>query len=1241
MANLASGDGGSGTTTEEEEPTGDPYQGAQTGSSVYRPGSGGSDDDDDSSSSSSGSGSSDSDSRTTTSRAEQIKRKAAEAAGAAADGVDSTEGVDKSKKSRNKEIADRAQRAAEMAPPTDHTLETMDQKDRVTEMARASGDPFAGAQTGSSVYRPGSGGSDDGDGGDSGGGDSDGRPFDGVQAGSDVYRPGSGGDSEPGSQTGNQPSPASDEQQQGVEVSDSVVGDQAADFEDRILNQYPGLNEDDVAIRRDGDQLVAEFTPSGRDKIQDRLERSARGAARAVESDPGFQAAQEREAQNRQEQFVQSIRGKARAVEEDTGENPMDVSVNSPRQQNSPVNPQTAEKIQREEFEQRLEREYPDREFTIRRTEDGFEAVPQEQEEQFGDFDWSFGFGGPEDEVERSLEDASETITETSRDVGEFLFQKSVSGESAGAAALRLAGADNRARQYDDAVRSLGRGVIGDGGGAIADVPGLLEKGMEAVEYVGYFGSRAAAGEGADASTQTFNRAKKLASVAQEEAAENPFRTTGALIGALVSSYGVLKTARTVGPRTSTAARYAIQPGEEIAGTIGYRTVKAARGTKAAQRTFPNKEPLIFSEEAALRAGSKVSSRLRDVDVSPGRRVRSAAGELQERTPTARVVRDPDSGLVSVDAELAAEIGESARKYRDAFAERVGSEPRGTRDLRAGADLRPEQAVAQSRRSDVKVAEPQTRRETVGGLVKGAQRPSIEGQLAGGASRTARRAQGLLESVRERPQSFASDARRGGVGGLVQGAQRPSIEADLVAAGGRARQAVNNFEVDVNTDRVGSDTGPDGVATLVAGAQGPSLEGQASRAANVLAFETRRRRLQAQQAASDLPGQIADARRRYAFALRSDVAEKTSGLDTRYRQARSLVSDAELPGQPSAEGTASGLGVRNRLSGLGDLTLRLEPSARYWDAGGQRVPNRVDTGDFDGFDVEGVLGDVDVTQNVETETDTDTDVDDLDPTDRDAGDGLVAVEAESEMADPVDTSRTGTGTDSTRRARELPVTRPAANAVQPAEPREYAGVEDALPAGSELVDTRPEARERSIPSERTGLDVEQGLGVETELGVEQALETEQEQRQRYESETETEVTTRLDTEQETEAEAELETESENELEPEGRGGSDPFRPDDRDFGFERGGRSADPDRGLGAGWFNEFVTAFAMGAGPREVAASERGGAVELTEQRQTVAQAEGGEDIMAAEAAFAFEGLGVGLADDGDSGGGDSWFEF
>jgi len=110
-----------------------------------------------------------------------------------------------------------------------------------------------------------------------------------------------------------------------------------------------------------------------------------------------------------------------------------------------------------------------------------------------------------------------------------------------------------------------------------------------------------AAGREEEALEETERATRELLEAAETAVRERPLQTAGAGVSSLALTGGVLGGVSRVSGRAGQAARFGIQPGEEIAGQVGGRTTRAIAGERAAERLFPNNEPLIFSEEAAIR----------------------------------------------------------------------------------------------------------------------------------------------------------------------------------------------------------------------------------------------------------------------------------------------------------------------------------------------------------------------------------------------------------------------------------------------------------------------------------------------------------------------------------------------------------------------------------------------------------------------------------------------------------------
>ena len=169
-----------------------------------------------------------------------------------------------------------------------------------------------------------------------------------------------------------------------------------------------------------------------------------------------------------------------------------------------------------------------------------------------------------------------------------------------------------------------------------------------------------------------------------ETAESNPYRTAGTLIG----TAGVMGAARRIGPRTGAASRYAIQPVEEAAGLAGNRVLPGAVGN----RLFPNNEPVIFSEEAAIRGARRARERLGQT----GSNVRTllaserGQGDLGQALATETEVdveTDATLGLedepdVNIDTGTEFDVDESFRRQPTRQAQdRISQRRAETRDL--------------------------------------------------------------------------------------------------------------------------------------------------------------------------------------------------------------------------------------------------------------------------------------------------------------------------------------------------------------------------------------------------------------------------------------------------------------------------------------------------------------------------------------------------------------------------------
>jgi hypothetical protein len=205
------------------------------------------------------------------------------------------------------------------------------------------------------------------------------------------------------------------------------------------------------------------------------------------------------------------------------------------------------------------------------------------------------------------------------------------------------------------------------GAGTIADVPGTA-LGLEAA---GRFGAarlgEVAAGEPGQAFETTAEAADRAVSEAVRAFEEDPVRVGTQLGASLALSAGAFGAASAIGPRAGTAARFAIQPGEELLGRGGFAATRAVRGEPTAQRFFPNQEPLIFSEEAALRA----ARRFRGADVNVrgvGAGIPALELELEQEPEIGREAIETETLLVEAE-RLRGEVEEELMIETEPFIE--------------------------------------------------------------------------------------------------------------------------------------------------------------------------------------------------------------------------------------------------------------------------------------------------------------------------------------------------------------------------------------------------------------------------------------------------------------------------------------------------------------------------------------------------------------------------------------------
>jgi len=215
-------------------------------------------------------------------------------------------------------------------------------------------------------------------------------------------------------------------------------------------------------------------------------------------------------------------------------------------------------------------------------------------------------------------------------------------------------------------------GRPGEAAEAVRESP-LFQLGTEVVEFTGERVEEVRAGETERAIEET------------EEVVTSPaFIETAAFgAGALVGSGAAITGLSRVAPRAGRAAAFGIQPGEELIGVAGARSLRAAGRPGAAERLFPGEEPLLLSEEAAIRGARRAGRGA----LRAGRRVREAGRGVDVDFPVGAGVPAPRIRFegrtepeVGPDVELGRAELETETLIREAERERFELEERFLRD---------------------------------------------------------------------------------------------------------------------------------------------------------------------------------------------------------------------------------------------------------------------------------------------------------------------------------------------------------------------------------------------------------------------------------------------------------------------------------------------------------------------------------------------------------------------------------
>ncbi|WP_158547619.1 hypothetical protein [Haloferax sp. Atlit-6N] len=364
----------------------------------------------------------------------------------------------------------------------------------------------------------------------------------------------------------------------------------------RVVDQTAGLdNPRNVRVRRDGNKLVASLTPVGQQNVRE------------------YQVEQQRNARAREQRLPEKL---GRESSDSVTDRAQDIDAELTKDASGDISTVQREKARRD-IADKVDVD-PDRVKIVGQTDGGgFRARIQEQpkrEEQFGDIDWSFGFGDPDkDEVEGGLRSAADEVDKATRKVVEINDKY---GPPAAIGATYDAVREYVPEPVDDVVAGPDGETFGEefasgaveGAVQLANVPqtavGLMEIG-ETGKYIvaGDEGTDGVVDLSTDTSAAVMGAGWKAAQEANDAFWKNPGRTSGAVVGSLAVSAGGFAAAAKVGGKTGAAARVAVQPGEEAASYVATRALEqTARGQRILD-AIPGGR--IDNEEIAMAAASK------------------------------------------------------------------------------------------------------------------------------------------------------------------------------------------------------------------------------------------------------------------------------------------------------------------------------------------------------------------------------------------------------------------------------------------------------------------------------------------------------------------------------------------------------------------------------------------------------------------------------------------------------------
>ncbi|UWG47900.1 hypothetical protein HSRCO_1621 [Halanaeroarchaeum sp. HSR-CO] len=410
---------------------------------------------------------------------------------------------------------------------------------------------------------------------------------------------------------------------EGTEIGSGMMPttqEAAREMEQMAINETAATDPGDVRIVEDEGKLTTEFSYSGEEKVAaeqlgvSREDIDIRDGSIVPTSDEGRAAVVEHRGSGLAEEGdgYGGVRENASDLAEKSDGYGGEISaqdralIELREEVGRPVDPDDVEIVEKDGA-------------TVARYEQGA------SQERF-DVDWSMGLGGPGDEVERGLDTAIDTLTQIGRQAGGLagggagqLYMQPLRGEEMD---IDAAIEENReaqswaARDFENIITgvTLLPAMAAETGKGVLEVN---EWGIEAAEMytdaaLGDMDAEALS-EFEEFQLDTEAAASETATQAVEGVQDNPRQFAGMAVGSLLGTGALF--AATSGTRLGSAARWSIQPGEELATAGATRlAARSARGRRALE-SLPGER--IDVEEITIAGARSVGKRVRNVDLDP------------------------------------------------------------------------------------------------------------------------------------------------------------------------------------------------------------------------------------------------------------------------------------------------------------------------------------------------------------------------------------------------------------------------------------------------------------------------------------------------------------------------------------------------------------------------------------------------------------------------------------------------